>query len=106
VTVARRATAPGGVVSASGNPYEANALVPYGGVWRSASCDRSPTSRATTHASSSQLAPPEIPLRTTITTYALEDAETALTDSGSGTFEGAAVLKAVRSLISVRVSVI
>ena len=96
VPAALRATAPGGTVVCAGIHMSDIPSFPYELLWR----ERTLRSVANlTRADGRELLElaPRIPLRTTVRTFALEEAETALGELRAGRIEGAAVIQVARS---------
>jgi propanol-preferring alcohol dehydrogenase len=91
VPTALRALAPGGTVVCAGIHMSDIPSFPYADLWRERSIRSVANLTREDGASFLQLAP-RIPVRTTVTTYPLHQAEQALADLRAGAFEGAAVL--------------
>jgi propanol-preferring alcohol dehydrogenase len=99
VPAALRATAPGGTVVCAGIHMSDIPSFPYELLWR----ERTLRSVANlTRADGRELLglAPRVPLRTTVRTFALEEAETALAELRAGRIEGAAVIQVARSAAS------
>jgi propanol-preferring alcohol dehydrogenase len=97
VPLALRATAPGGVVVCAGIHMSDIPSFSYETLWQERVL-RSVANLTRADAREFLALAPRIPVRTTVTPFALEDAEAALTDLRAGKIEGAAVLKGVRHL--------
>ena len=91
VPTALRALAPGGTVVCAGIHMSDIPSFPYEDLWRERSI-RSVANLTREDATSFLALAPQVPVRTTVTTYALDQAERALADLRAGAFEGAAVL--------------
>ena len=91
VPAALRALAPGGVVVCAGIHMSDIPSFPYADLWRERSI-RSVANLTRDDARELLALAPQVPVRTRVTTYALEDANAALDDLRAGRVEGAAVL--------------
>ena len=91
VPIALRALAPGGTVVCAGIHMSDIPSFPYEDLWHERSI-RSVANLTRADGTSFLALAPQVPVRTTVTTYALEQAEQALADLRAGAFEGAAVL--------------
>src|SRR5918912_16477 len=91
VPAALRALAPGGVVVCAGIHMTAIPSFPYADLWRERSI-RSVANLTREDARELLALAPQVPVRTRVTTYALEDANEALAAVRAGRIEGAAVL--------------
>src|SRR3954469_22454342 len=91
VPAALRALAPGGVVVCAGIHMSDIPSFPYADLWRERSI-RSVANLTRDDARELLALAPRVPVRTRVTTYALEDANAALDDLRAGRIEGAAVL--------------
>lgn len=91
VPAALRALAPGGTVVCAGIHMSDIPSFPYADLWQERSI-RSVANLTRADATAFLALAPQVPVRTTVTTYALADAERALADLRAGAFEGAAVL--------------
>jgi propanol-preferring alcohol dehydrogenase len=92
VPAALRASAPGGVVVCAGIHMSDIPSFPYEALWHERVL-RSVANLTRADAREFLALAPLIPVRTTVTPFALEDAETALTRLRAGEIEGAAVLQ-------------
>jgi propanol-preferring alcohol dehydrogenase len=91
VPAALRALAPGGVVVCAGIHMSDIPSFPYADLWRERQI-RSVANLTRDDARELLALAPQVPVRTRVTTYALEDANRALDDLRAGRIEGAAVL--------------
>ena len=91
VPAALKALAPGGTVVCAGIHMSDIPSFPYADLWRERSI-RSVANLTRADGIAFLALAPTIPVRTTVTTYPLEQAEQALADLRAGAFEGAAVL--------------
>jgi propanol-preferring alcohol dehydrogenase len=91
VPAALRALAPGGVVVCAGIHMSDIPSFPYADLWRERQI-RSVANLTRDDARELLALAPQVPVRTRVTTYALEDANSALDDLRAGRIEGAAVL--------------
>ncbi|MGN6188153.1 MAG: zinc-dependent alcohol dehydrogenase family protein [Conexibacter sp.] len=91
VPTALRALAPGGTVVCAGIHMSDIPSFPYADLWRERSI-RSVANLTRADGAAFLALAPRIPVRTTVTTYELAQAEHALSDLRAGAFEGAAVL--------------
>jgi alcohol dehydrogenase, propanol-preferring len=91
VPAALRVLAPGGVVVCAGIHMSDIPSFPYADLWRERSI-RSVANLTRDDARELLALAPQVPVRTHVTTYALEDANDALADVRAGRIEGAAVL--------------
>jgi propanol-preferring alcohol dehydrogenase len=91
VPAALRVLAPGGTVVCAGIHMSDIPSFPYEDLWRERSI-RSVANLTRDDGTSFLALAPRIPLRTTVATYPLEQAEQALADLRAGAFEGSAVL--------------
>jgi alcohol dehydrogenase, propanol-preferring len=91
VPAALRALAPGGVVVCAGIHMSDIPSFPYADLWRERQV-RSVANLTRDDARELLALAPRVPVRTRVTTYALEDANAALGDLRAGRIEGAAVL--------------
>jgi propanol-preferring alcohol dehydrogenase len=91
VPLALRALAPGGTVVCAGIHMSDIPSFPYADLWQERSI-RSVANLTREDGRSFLALAPRIPVRTTVATYPLEQAEQALADLRAGAFEGAAVL--------------
>jgi alcohol dehydrogenase, propanol-preferring len=91
VPAALRALAPGGVVVCAGIHMSDIPSFPYADLWRERSI-RSVANLTRDDARELLALAPRVPVRTHVSTYALEDANDALADVRAGRIEGAAVL--------------
>jgi len=91
VPQALRALAPGGTVVCAGIHMTDIPSFPYDDLWEERSI-RSVANLTRKDGEEFLALAPKVPVRTTVTTYALEDAEQALADLRAGAFEGSAVL--------------
>jgi alcohol dehydrogenase, propanol-preferring len=91
VPLALRALAPGGTVVCAGIHMSDIPSFPYTDLWRERSI-RSVANLTREDGRAFLALAPRIPVRTTVATYALADAERALQDLRAGAFEGAAVV--------------
>src|SRR3954447_5152774 len=91
VPAALRALGPGGVVVCAGIHMSDIPSFPYEDLWRERSI-RSVANLTRDDAHELLALAPRVPVRTRVTTYALEDANDALDDLRAGRIEGAAVL--------------
>jgi len=91
VPAALRALAPGGSVVCAGIHMSDIPSFPYADLWRERSI-RSVANLTREDGTAFLALAPQVPVRTTVTTYELEQAEHALDDLRAGAFEGAAVL--------------
>jgi propanol-preferring alcohol dehydrogenase len=91
VPTALRALAPGGTVVCAGIHMSDIPSFPYEDLWRERSI-RSVANLTRADGAAFLALAPRVPVRTTVTTYALAQAEQALSDLRAGAFEGAAVL--------------
>jgi len=91
VPLALRALAPGGAVVCAGIHMSDIPSFPYADLWRERSI-RSVANLTRADATAFLALAPQVPVRTTVTTYELAQAERALSDLRAGAFEGAAVL--------------
>jgi alcohol dehydrogenase, propanol-preferring len=94
VPAALRALAPGGVVVCAGIHMSDIPSFPYADLWRERQI-RSVANLTRDDARELLALAPRVPVRTHVTTYALEDANAALGDLRAGRIEGAAVLVVV-----------
>jgi len=99
VPAALRATAPGGVVVCAGIHMSDIPSFPYADLWRERVL-RSVANLTRADAREILDLAPRIPIRTTVRTFALEEAETALAELRAGRIEGTAVLQLGRSAAS------
>jgi len=99
VPAALRATAPGGVVVCAGIHMSDIPSFPYADLWRERVL-RSVANLTRADAREMLDLAPRIPIRTTVRTFALEEAETALAELRAGRIEGTAVLQLGRSAAS------
>jgi propanol-preferring alcohol dehydrogenase len=91
VPAALKALAPGGAVVCAGIHMTDIPAFPYEDLWHERSI-RSVANLTREDGREFLALAPKVPVRTTITTYALEDAEQALSDLRDGRFEGSAVV--------------
>jgi propanol-preferring alcohol dehydrogenase len=91
VPVALKALAPGGTVMCAGIHMSDIPSFPYEDLWQERSI-RSVANLTRDDAREFLALAPEVPVRTTVTTYPLTQAEQALADLRAGAFEGTAVL--------------
>jgi propanol-preferring alcohol dehydrogenase len=91
VPTALRALAPGGTVVCAGIHMSDIPSFPYADLWRERSI-RSVANLTRADATAFLALAPQVPVRTTVTTYELGRAEQALADLRASAFEGAAVL--------------
>jgi propanol-preferring alcohol dehydrogenase len=91
VPVALKALAPGGTVVCAGIHMSDIPSFPYEDLWQERSI-RSVANLTRDDAREFLALAPEVPVRTTVTTYPLTQAEQALADLRAGAFEGTAVL--------------
>jgi propanol-preferring alcohol dehydrogenase len=91
VPIALRALAPGGTVVCAGIHMSDIPSFPYADLWRERSIRSVANLTRADGAAFLELAP-QVPVRTTVTTYELAQAEHALADLRAGAFDGAAVL--------------
>ena len=91
VPQALKALAPGGAVVAAGIHMSDIPSFPYDDLWQERSI-RSVANLTRKDGEEFLTLAPRVPIRTTITTYPLEQAEQALTDLRAGRFEGSAVV--------------
>jgi propanol-preferring alcohol dehydrogenase len=91
VPTALRALAPGGTVVCAGIHMTDIPSFPYADLWRERAI-RSVANLTREDGASFLSLAPQIPIRTTVTTYELAQAEHALADLRAGAFDGAAVL--------------
>ena len=91
VPTALRALAPGGTVVCAGIHMSDIPSFPYADLWQERTI-RSVANLTREDGTSFLALAPQVPVRTTVTTYALAQAEQALADLRTGAFEGAAVL--------------
>ncbi|HEU4703409.1 MAG TPA: zinc-dependent alcohol dehydrogenase family protein [Conexibacter sp.] len=91
VPLALRALAPGGTVVCAGIHMSDIPSFPYADLWRERSI-RSVANLTRADGTAFLALAPQVPVRTTVTTYELAHAEQALSDLRAGAFEGAAVL--------------
>jgi propanol-preferring alcohol dehydrogenase len=91
VPIALRALAPGGTVVCAGIHMSDIPAFPYEDLWRERSI-RSVANLTRADGTAFLRLAPQVPVRTTVTTYPLEQAEQALADLRAGAFDGAAVL--------------
>jgi len=94
VPAALRALAPGGTVICAGIHMSDIPSFPYADLWRERSI-RSVANLTREDGTAFLALAPQVPVRTTVTTYELARAEQALADLRAGAFEGAAVLTAI-----------
>ncbi len=92
VPIALRALAPGGTVVCAGIHMSDIPSFPYADLWRERSI-RSVANLTRADGAAFLALAPQVPVRTTVTTYPLAQAEQALADLRAGAFEGAAVLR-------------
>jgi propanol-preferring alcohol dehydrogenase len=92
VPVALRATAPGGVVVCAGIHMSDIPSFPYEALWHERVL-RSVANLTREDAREFLALAPRIPIRTTVTQFALDDAETALSELRGGGIRGAAVIR-------------
>ncbi len=88
---ALKALAPGGTVVCAGIHMSDIPSFPYDDLWLERSI-RSVANLTRRDGEEFLALAPKVPVRTTVTTYALEDAEQALADLRAGRFEGSAVI--------------
>jgi propanol-preferring alcohol dehydrogenase len=91
VTQALRALAPGGSVVTAGIHMTDIPSFAYHDLWEERSI-RSVANLTRTDGEEFLALAPKVPVKTTVTTYRLEEAEEALTDLRAGRFEGSAVI--------------
>ncbi|HEX7291363.1 MAG TPA: zinc-dependent alcohol dehydrogenase family protein [Conexibacter sp.] len=91
VPIALRALGPGGTVVCAGIHMSDIPSFPYAQLWQERSI-RSVANLTRADAAAFLALAPQVPVRTTVTTYELAQAEHALADLRAGAFEGAAVL--------------
>jgi propanol-preferring alcohol dehydrogenase len=91
VPQALRSLAPGGTVVCAGIHMTDIPSFPYDGLWRERSV-RSVANLTRQDGEEFLALAPEVPVRTTVTLYELEQTENALADLRAGRFEGAAVV--------------
>jgi len=91
VPTALRALAPGGTVVCAGIHMSDIPSFPYADLWQERSI-RSVANLTRADGTAFLALAPQVPVRTTVTTYELAQAEQALSDLRAGAFEGAAVL--------------
>ncbi len=91
VPAALKALAPGGVVVCAGIHMTDIPSFPYADLWQERQI-RSVANLTRTDAEEFLALAPQVPVRTTVTTYPLEQAEQALSDLRAGAFEGSAVI--------------
>jgi len=91
VPASLRALAPGGTVVCAGIHMTDIPSFPYADLWQERSI-RSVANLTRADGAAFLALAPRVPVRTTVTTYALAQAEQALADLRAGAFEGAAVL--------------
>jgi propanol-preferring alcohol dehydrogenase len=91
VPIALRALAPGGTVVCAGIHMSNIPSFPYDDLWHERSI-RSVANLTRRDGYEFLELAPRIPVRTTVTTYALDEAEQALDDLRAGRFEGTAVV--------------
>jgi propanol-preferring alcohol dehydrogenase len=92
VPAALRATAPGGSVVCAGIHMSDIPSFPYDDLWRERVL-RSVANLTRADAHEFLALAPQVPIRTTVQEFALEEAETALDRLRAGKIEGAAVLR-------------
>ena len=91
VPQALKALAPGGTVVCAGIHMSDIPSFPYDDLWQERSI-RSVANLTRQDGEEFLALAPKVPVKTTVTTYALEDAEQALADLRAGRFEGSAVI--------------
>jgi propanol-preferring alcohol dehydrogenase len=96
VPAALRATAPGGVVVCAGIHMSDIPSFPYEALWQERVL-RSVANLTRDDAREFLALAPRIPVRTTVTEYPLDQAETALNDLRAGRIEGSAVIRTLQT---------